>query len=227
MKLTPVHKLSLLRTRRESANAMSFFFKPPELFEWQAGQFLKYWLPDGQSHYFTIASPPYSGEIQITTRLTGSEFKRALQSLKVGDTIDASVPDGDFVWANSSLPKLWLAGGIGVTPFHSILLERDFAGEQLNLHLIYANRTAEVTYQAEFEDLASRHSELQITYLTGEPLTLSKIRNIYPAVHEALIYLSGPEPMVEVLGDEMRAKLKLGDGQLKQDFFPNYNQNNY
>ena len=100
-------KLRLIEKRREAADGTTSFILCPERpLTWQAGQFLHYVLPHDKAddreddRYFTIASSPRESNIRLTARFsngTGSTFKRALQTLQFGATIEVSEPDGEFV----------------------------------------------------------------------------------------------------------------------------------
>jgi ferredoxin-NADP reductase len=65
-----------------------------------------------------------------------------------------------------------------------------------------------------------------VHYVVGSPVTAESLTELLPNLNESLVYLSGPEPMVEALGDDLK-KHDLPEAQLKQDFFPNYNETNY
>lgn len=226
-------KLKLLSTHREAGNAKTFVFKPEQPLTWQAGQFMHYHLPkpegstDTMKRFFTIASPPHTGTPQITTRISDSQFKQALNVLKVGDSIQATEPEGDFVWQNSDRPIVFIAGGIGVTPFHSILLERQHIELPLNATLIYANRDSQIVFKDQLDALAKSHPEFKVKYIIGEPLTADLLIKTMPGLIDCLVYLSGAEPMVEAIGDELRAKYHLVDEQFKQDFFPGYTEKTF
>ncbi|MGH7196469.1 MAG: FAD-dependent oxidoreductase [Candidatus Saccharimonadales bacterium] len=226
-------KLIFLRKVPERGNAVSFFFKPPESFTWQAGQHLHYKLPHdnpdkkGIERWFTISSAPFTREIQITTRLTDSSFKRALNNLKEGDTIEADGPHGDFVWITDERPKIWIAGGIGITPFHSMLMQRDNDDLPLDVTVIYANRNTEITYETQLEDLALWHDEFKLRCLIGEKLTAENVEELAPELKNSLVYISGPEEMVKALAGELKERLDLLDEQIKLDEFPHYTATTY
>src|SRR5580698_4308587 len=123
-------KLKLAAKKTESAGVVSFIFKPEEPLMWKAGQFLHYVLNHaptddrGSDRWFTIASAPYERHVMITTRLAakkGSTFKHNLKSLKLGDAIEFSDLDGDFTVDDPRKHYIFIAGGICITPFRSIL----------------------------------------------------------------------------------------------------------
>lgn len=214
-------------------NVWAFRFEPDEPLTWTAGQFIRVELPhgnpdkEGTKRFFTVSSAPYEGIVQITTRVTNSTFKRTLAALQEGDELQLlAKPDGDFVWEDSDKPLVFVAGGIGITPFRSILKQRAHDHQPLNVTLIYGNRTDAIVFKDELDRYAAEDLEFSVQYMTGEPLTASILTGLLPNLTFSLVYISGPEPMVEVLSNELKAA-GLPGGQLKQDFFPNYNGTNY
>ncbi len=225
--------LKLIEKENLVDNIWAFRFEPTTPVTWIAGQFIRVELPhdnpddEGAKRWFTVASAPFESIVQITTRVTGSTFKQALATLSIGDRLPLlEKPDGDFVWEDSDKPLIFVAGGIGVTPFRSILKQRIHDHQPLNVTLIYGNRTDAIVFKDEFDSYATQDSEFKVRYITGEPLTAAKLAELVPNLNASLVYISGPEPMVEKLGDELKAA-GLPEVQLKQDFFPNYNAENY
>ena len=213
-------------------NIWAFRFTPSKPLVWIAGQFIRIELPhdnpdsEGTKRWFTVSSAPYENIIQITTRVTDSTFKQALSKLPIGGTVPIiETPDGDFVWLDSDKPLVFVAGGIGVTPFRSILKQRFHDGLPLNATLVYGNRTPDAVFQEELDEYANKDSAFSVHYVAGR-LDQPKLVELIPNLYASLVYVSGPEPMVESLGDQLRAA-GLPDAQLKQDFFPNYTEQNY
>jgi ferredoxin-NADP reductase len=222
-------KLELLHTKQEASDTFSFVFKPPPL-TWQAGQFLKYTLPHdnpderGEERYFSIASAPHEKNVMLTTRFAakGSSFKRALRGMKPGETIEADELDGDFVVRDSRKNFIFVAGGIGITPFRAILLDLDRRREPINVILLYANRNDEFPYKQEFENLRIKHPTFRIEYFVHpHRIDENVMRAFQKKLDEPLIYVSGPEPMVEAF-DSMLKQMGVPDSDIKNDFFPGY-----
>lgn len=214
----------------EAGNAWTFRFKPEEEVTWVAGQYQRWELPveaekHDKEHWFTISSAPYEGVFAVTTRLSGSAFKNALDALKPGDAITVDTLEGDFVWAEDDMPKVYVAGGIGITPLHSMLKQRAHDGLPLDIHVLYANRDEGFVFRGEFEALEREHPELTVSYAVGN-LTAEVILNDIPDLTGKLVYLSGPEAMVETLGAELK-KHGLPEAQLKQDWFPGYDETSF
>jgi len=224
-------KLKLAAKKIESPGVVSFIFKPQEPLVWKAGQFLHYVLNHtstddrGSDRWFTIASAPYERHVMITTRLAstkGSTFKKTLKGLKRGDEIEVSDLDGDFTLNDPKKECVFIAGGIGITPFRSILKQAAHDGKRLRVTLLYANRDKTVTYKKELETLAARNPAFQIHYLF-KPQRIDKdaIRKLVPDLKKPVFYVSGPEPMVEDVG-KMLQQLDVPQKHIKQDWFPGY-----
>ena len=221
--------LKLMSTYDEVGNIRTFVFETGGL-TWLAGQYQTYILDgvegsdDEKKRFFTIASAPSEGEIHISTRVTDSKFKQALAALKPGDTIETRNLEGDFTWEDpSDKPVVLVAGGIGVTPYRSMLLERHALGKPLACTLVHFNREEAIPFRDEFEKLAAEHPELTLKYIVGQPITADAILEAAPHATEQVTYLSGPEPMVDSVGDELKKR----GVSLQQDWFPGYTDQTY
>ena len=224
-------KLVLAAKRAETEGVTSFVFRSATPLKWQAGQFLLYSLPHagaderGTTRYFTIASAPFEGRVMLTTRFAterSSTFKHALRELPVGATVEVAEPDGDFLISDPGDKHVFIAGGIGITPFRAILLDLDHRGLPINATLLYANRTPDFVYKAEMDRLASRHLGFVVRYLVSpERVTTSSIRAVAPDLAKPIFHISGPEPFVEAVGS-MLSGLGVPDAHVKRDYFPGY-----
>ena len=150
-----------------------------------------------------------------------------MSKFSIGDELSLlDKPDGDFVWQDSDNPTIFIAGGIGVTPFYSILKQRVHDNLPLKTTLIYVSRTDEVPFKADFNQWVANDSNFKVYYEVGAPMTVESLAKMRPDINNSLVYLSGPEPMVETLGNQLKEH-GLPEVQLKQDFFPNYSEKNY
>lgn len=219
------HKL--VRRYDEVENIQTFVFEKADT-SWLAGQYQTYVLPqaggdeNNRKRWFTIASAPSEQEVHISTRVTDSAFKQALNSLQLGDTIEAHSVEGDFTWEDEE-PVVLVAGGIGVTPYRSILLERIAQKKSVNATLLYFGRSDQFAFRTELEALVNDHPELSIYYITGEHISADSILRFAPHATDQTIYLSGPEEMVDSVGDELTGC----NIRLKQDWFPGYTVDTY
>jgi ferredoxin-NADP reductase len=224
--------LKLIQKTHLTDNIWSFQFEPQPKLSWTAGQYIRVELPhanpdgEGTKRYFTVSSAPFEEFIQITTRVSSTTFKQALVNLSdKGELTLLKEPDGDFVWEETDKPRVFVAAGIGVTPYRSILAQRGHDHLPLNATLVYANRTDNAAFREELDALASADPTLKIIYSTGL-VTVDSLGKAVPGLYDSLVYVSGPEPLVETLGDTLKAA-GLPEDQLKQDFFPNYNETNF
>jgi ferredoxin-NADP reductase len=224
-------KLKLTAKKTESPGVVSFIFKPDEPLTWKAGQFLHYVLNHaptddrGSDRWFTIASASYERHVRLTTRFASkqsSTFKKTLKALKVGDSIEVSDLDGDFIVNDARKQYVFLAGGIGITPFRAILKEAAHAGTPLRATLIYANRNKVAAYKGELEAMTRRNANFKIHYLfSPQRIDEDTIKKLVPDLKKPYFYVSGPEPMVEGVG-KMLQKMGVPQKQIKQDWFPGY-----
>jgi ferredoxin-NADP reductase len=224
-------KLKLAARKAESPGVESFIFHPEKPLVWKAGQFLHYVLNHcstddrGSDRWFTIASAPCEKHVMITTRFASkrsSTFKQTLKGLKTGDTIEISDLDGDFLVSDARKEYVFIAGGIGITPFRAILKQAAHEGKQLRVTLLYANRKSEAAYQNEFDALAKQNPNLTIHYLfSPQRIDQKTIKKYVPDLKKPLFYVSGPEPMVEAIGKMLQA-IGIPKKRINQDWFPGY-----
>ncbi len=213
-------------------NVKTYVFTPKEKISWQPGQFIHYKLPHasaddrGEERWFTVASPPYQNEVWITTRFfedKPSTFKKALNNLKPGDEIETGEPEGDFIADNPNQNYIFVAGGIGITPFHSILAQWDHDGQPINVELLYANRDENaIPFKDELEALSKKHPNFNITYFIGDNRIDEKaLKEFGQKVDNPYYYVSGPEPMVEAF-EKMLENIEVPKDRRKFDYFPGY-----
>jgi ferredoxin-NADP reductase len=220
-------KLKLLRSYDEVDNIRTFVFDSGGA-TWQPGQFQVYDLAqvegdkDAKQRFFTIAAAPSENEVHISTRVSDSPFKQALNALRPGDEIDAHNLEGDFTWDDDNDVVL-VAGGIGVTPYRAMLVERAAQNSKISAHMLYFGRDENFAFRAEFAEIAQNHPELKIDYIEGEQISADNILNHAPEGKNQTVYLSGPEPMVDAVGEDLKAK----GVDLKQDWFPGYDEYTY
>lgn len=224
-------KLTLTRKKTEAPGVESFIFNPAEPLTWKPGQFLHYVLHHqptddrGSDRWFTIASAPFEKEIMITTRLSdgkSSSFKDKLRALEIGKTIEITHVSGNFVLGDIEHEYVFIAGGIGVTPFYSMLKEADKNDVKLHVTMLYGNRDDNVIYKDDFETFAKHNPHLKIQYVVA-PAQIDEdlIKQSVPDIQKPLFYVSGPEGMVESLNSTLKS-INVPDEHIKLDYFPGY-----
>ncbi len=231
-------QVTFVRSAPEASNIRTFYFKPEQPVHYTAGQYTELHVPHknpdkrGDKRWFTLSSSPEDEFLTITTKYAGagksSSFKKALFSLKPGAVLDAAEPMGDFVLPKLiQTPLVFVAGGIGITPFHSMLKWLSDTVEERPIKLLYGVRTEdEIVFQDTF-----RASGVEPIIVVSEPsdawggerghLSAELILGLEKPSDDTLVYVSGPEPMVQALGKDLHAA-GLAKSQLVSDEFPNY-----
>ncbi|HJT57048.1 MAG TPA: FAD-binding oxidoreductase, partial [Ktedonobacteraceae bacterium] len=149
--------LKLRRKSKISSDIVDFVFKPSQKLAYQPGQYMEFTLghakPDsrGNRRYFTLASSPTEENLRLGVRFyeNGSSFKQALYRVDGRSTILAGQVAGDFTLPRDPDEKLvFIAGGIGITPYRSMLKYLLDTGQRRDIVLFYVNRTAnEIAYK--------------------------------------------------------------------------------
>ncbi len=230
-------QVTLDHTDQENYNVKTFWFKPEKHFDFTAGQFIEMFLdidhPDdrGYKHWFTLSSSPTDALISITTKFFGekaSSFKKKLFGLKPGEQIKIVEPMGDFVLPkDKSIPLVFVAGGIGATPYHSMVKYLSVKHEQRHIQvLLAANKPEDILFEKLFKAYGAK-IKLIVTQPSpdwkGETgkLNAQKIIDLVGNSDANRIYVSGPEPMVEAIEDDLN-KHGISKNQLIFDYFPGY-----
>jgi glycine betaine catabolism B len=243
---------AILRNRQvETDNVESFFWETvdeatgePVTPSYRPGQFLRWVIEDpdtderGNSRFFSIASSPTEPLIRLTTKFNAdrsSSFKARLKALQPGSQIKVVGPLGDFVLPKGRSSLVLVAGGIGITPFRSMIKYLDDSNiADYTVRLLYACRTAQdFVFKALFDEIRQRREWLTVTYMaeesadgwTGETGRLdgNRILGLAGQPDEQLFYFSGPEPMIELLHNDV-AGHGIAVERLKTDYFPGYSQ---
>ena len=144
-------KSKLIRREEVAEGTMAFHFEKPSGFTFKAGQFADVTLVDppetdaeGNTRSFSIASAPFANELVFTTRMRDTAFKRSLKKVPLATEVKLGSPAGSFtLHKNPTKPAVFLAGGIGITPFLSIVRQAHHDRLPHQLYLFYSNRRPE------------------------------------------------------------------------------------
>ena len=232
-------RLTLLRSERIASNTLELELQPERPFRYLPGQYMEFTLPHpktdlrGTRRYFTLASSPTEETLRLGVRLSspGSSFKTGLTKLAPGDTLMAGQIAGDFTLPAEPSRKLgMIAGGIGITPFRSMLKYVADTGQERDIALFYMNRTAEeIAYLPLFNELQGRNGIRIIHTLTDTVpegwtgrqgrVDAEMIRTETPDFVERDWFVSGPHLMVTSMEAALR-QLGVPSRQVHKDFFP-------
>ncbi|HKZ22607.1 MAG TPA: FAD-dependent oxidoreductase [candidate division Zixibacteria bacterium] len=235
-------ELTLQEVRNESLYAKTFKFSlNNQDFTHQAGQYLTIDLPiddpRGKRRPFTISSSPTEKEfVTITTRPGPSPFKQALNSLDLGSRIVSKAPFGNFVLpSDTSKLVVMLAGGIGITPFRSMIKFACDTQLPLAITLLYSNRTpGDIPFKTEFDNLRHLNHHFKFIYTVTEPKTLAAkwngltgfidekmIRENVPDLENSIFYVCGPPGMVEAMLEHLK-QMDMPDDRIRFEKFSGY-----
>lgn len=222
--------------------AFEFVFSGPSL-TFQPGQYMEWTLQHshmdarGMRRYFTIASSPTERDFRIGVRFSekGSTFKRALQAMKPGEAIVASQRDGDFTLPkNPQQPLVFVAGGIGITPFRSMIRYLLDTNDRRPVTLFAACKTSkDIVYKALFDEAQEKIGMKTYYLLDAEQalpsgdvyipgrLSPDVIVQHVPNYEQCVYYLSGPQMMVQAYKKLIRG-MGIPRSHIKIDYFPGY-----
>lgn len=207
-----------------------FIFSPPKKLRFTPGEYLEWTLPHknpdtrGVRRYFTIASSPTEKDIKIGIKIINpsSSFKTALSNLKKGSNIFAGQLDGDFILPQKKEIKIaFIAGGIGITPFRSMIRFLIDRGEKRDITIFYAvNNPEDIAYKDILSE-AEKKIGLRTEYIVRQFISAELLKEKLPDWDERTFYISGPDPMVRSI---KRILLNVGVARRKivTDYFPGY-----
>jgi len=222
-------------------NTVVFNFGKVHDFKFIPGQYLEWTLPHkgadsrGNRRYFSLSSS-VNEEIQIAVRFhePASSYKKAMLAMQSGDQIIAASLAGDFVMpGNINEPLVFVAGGIGVAPFRSIIQHVIDFNLKVDIYLLYSNRSADEIAFKEIFDRAGQFGVKTIYSLTdtknlqlgwrGETghFDTNMLSRDVPDYKNRTFYVSGPSNMVLSMEKTLK-ELGISRRKIKSDYFPGY-----
>ena len=242
---SPNYRLNIpLLWKREFGNTGIFAFQSVKNFAFVPGQYMEWTLPHkgvdnrGNRRYFSIASSPTEKELLMAVKFydPSSSYKKKLKAMQPGEKIIATQVAGDFVLSkNLKKPLVFIAGGVGIVPFRSMIQYIVDKKLHADIVLFYANRTVgEIVFNDTFK-AAQKHGVKTIYTLTDEKqvpanwpvekgyVTDEMIKKYVPDFEKRIFYLSGPQLMVDTYAI-MLSQMGVASRHIKQDFFPGYTE---
>jgi ferredoxin-NADP reductase len=237
------HEVRLAGREEIAAGTMAFHFEKPAGFSFKPGQAIDIILMDPPSvsaesarHTFSLVSAPFQGALTVATRLRDSAFKRALKALPIGSLAKLEGPFGSLTLHNNhARPAVFIAGGIGITPFMSIL--RQATRDQLPQHLVllYSNRRPEdAAFLAELHELEQYNKNFRLVATMTEMNRSSRpwpgatgsidqdlVKRVSSEISAPIYYIAGPPSMVAGLR-EMLGHAGIDDDDIRSEEFYGY-----
>lgn len=212
-----------------SNNVKNFVFRPQRKFTFIPGQYMEWTLPHvaldsrGNRRMFTIASSPTEDRVMIGVKFyePSSSYKKYLRAMKPGSIIHASQLAGSFTMPNDTSKKLlFIAGGIGITPFRSMVRSMLDTNELRDIVLIYAvSNEAEIAYSDIFTE--AQQQGITVRPVVGKILTSELLHELVPDTTERMAFISGPNLMVDEVKQSL-TRLGVKRRNIRTDHFSGY-----
>jgi ferredoxin-NADP reductase len=240
-------KLKLVDKRQEAKGTNSFFWEAEKPVKYLPGQYFYFTLaklafpdPRGSTRHFTISSSPTEGILlRLTTRIREqSGYKKTLDSLEIGEVIEGEGPNGTFVLDESEKgPHVLLAGGIGITPFRSMIKYNLDKNLGTKITLLYScSIPEEIVFRKELEGYNDLTQNLKLYLTVSQPqnaksgwtgltgrIDEAMIKKIVPdySTLNPTFWVCGPPPMVEAM-EQVLGRLNISSGKVRSEKFTGY-----
>jgi len=220
----------------QTYNVKSFRLETIDKSDYKAGQFAQISLGDskGLTRYLTLSSSPTEiGHLEITKKLTDSEFSRKLNAARIGDEIKIKYPFGNFTLSEGDKKIAFLSGGIGITPIRSISKYMCDNALNLDVVLIYGNRSSnDIAFKEDFDLAASACGNYKVVHVLSQPeaewqgrkgrIDSNVIKEEVPDYAERCFYICGPPLMVSGLKCILKDALGIHESNIKSENFSGY-----
>ena len=208
---TPRHRALVLGAETPARSTLALRLSRPAGFTFHPGQAIDLDLGEAGRHAFSLASAPFESELLVATRLRASPYKDAMAGLRPGDSVGIDGPFGALVLHRApARDALFLAGGIGITPFRSMIRQAARDRDARRMTLVYANRApGDAAFLDELVRLGNGEGPFRlIATMTEMPSSLEPWQGRHGGIDAALIrdasrdlaapvfYVVGPPGMV-------------------------------
>jgi ferredoxin-NADP reductase/nitrite reductase/ring-hydroxylating ferredoxin subunit len=217
------------------------------IFDYVAGQFAFFDIgnvyddPKGPIRHFTLASSPTEEFILISTRIRDSPYKKKLDTLQIGTTVKMRGPQGKFtLHKDHSKPAIFLSGGIGVTPFRSMIIYATDKNLPIKIIMLDSNRSRQnILFKNDFDKCADTNKNLKIVYaITDEQnkngddgwkvekgrIDIAMLKRYLNSddIEKGIFYMCGPPAMVKAMQDILEVDLQIPAERIKIEEFTGY-----
>ncbi len=208
--------LRVKEKKTETKDVFSLVFEKPNGFNFYPGQYLDYEL-DGDTRAFTISASPTEDFLMLSTKKGTTPFKKALAKLKAGDEVKTSHPAGTFILDESS-PAVFIAGGIGITPFRSMIKYAFDQKLKTPITLIYSNSDNNFPFKEQLENWKQHLPKLNIIYHNS---TINGYLTHLPVDPLFIYYLAGSHSFVNDM-EKILKQLGVDETNIRYDRFDGY-----
>jgi ferredoxin-NADP reductase len=204
---------------------VTYQWTTPKPVSWQAGQYGVFyiqhpnWDSKGPERKFSISSAPHQ-PLAFTTRTSSSSFKQSLERLGIGQSIQLKNIGGQFALNKQEAhqPLIFIAGGIGITPFRAMLVDLSENNKDAAIHLVYINSNEDFIFNGELNNLANQLPNLSLDFLIGRrSLSPHNLKQI-PTLADAKIFISGPTPFLDHVETQLQ-QAGIDDDAIEYDDF--------
>ena len=247
----PDKKLKLLRSEEIASGTRAFHLSRPEGFEYESGQTIDLYLIDppemdaeGPVRTFSLVSAPFEHELEFATRMRDTAFKRFLKQAEPGTELTWDGPYGSFLLhKNAERPAVFLAGGIGITPFMSMIKTAEHNKLGHEIYLFHSNHTPEdAPFQRELWEHTKKNPKFRfIPTMTdlktpiipkdeegggewdGERgfVDQNMIERYVSDLYTPIYYMAGPAAFVTAMR-KMLVEAKVDEDNIRFEEFPGY-----
>ena len=239
----PAFKVKLKHRQEVAERTMAFYFEKPQGFDFRPGRFCNVGLLDppetdaeGNSRSFSIASAPFEEDLMLAMRMRDTAFKRVLGRAPLGMEVRFSKAIGPFtLHEDASRPAVFLVGGIGITPFRSMILDAAHKNLPHQLLLFYSNRRPEdAAFLDELRQLEDRHANFSMVATMAE---MEKSQQAWQGetgfirremlgqyaghLERPIYYSAGPPAMVHAMRD-LLSGIGVSDDDIRTEDFDGY-----
>lgn len=223
-------RLKLIRKMEMAPDIYDFTFAPDQPLKFSAGQYMDWTIPGvkidshGNRRTFTIASSPREQEVHMGLKIyqPSSAFKTKIMSLEPGEYIEGSHVAGDFTLPHVTDQKLvFIAGGIGITPFRAMAADIILCNVQCDVVLFYLTSSAVDIVYKDVWQAVEKHGFITIPITDNGRLTTELLNELVPDFKERIYYISGPSSMVDVY-KAMLKSMSISSPNIRTDYFSGY-----
>ncbi|MGA8710842.1 MAG: FAD-dependent oxidoreductase [Thermoplasmata archaeon] len=189
--------------------------------------------PWGAARTFSLSSSPSEpDQISVTCKISDTPFKQALSRLRPGETAEVFGPLGHFLY-EPSRPTVFLAGGIGITPFRGMLRFAADTGASAPRRLLYSARVPEeLVFRSELDELSRSSPNLEVHYTVTRPsessvawngrvgrIDASWIGEVVKPLEHPMYFIAGLPEMVEEMLSALGGKLGVPEDDIDYEVF--------